>query len=194
MESPSENPFASPMVDDIVEANVVVAPDEQIRRDHIRHEKSIKTIGVLYILGSGFTFLICLVALPGLWELMTAGNVGGLELAIAFGVSAIIFGMAVLQVASGIGLFRLKNWARLPAGFFSALSMISVPIGTILGIYFLYLLLSKKGAYVCSDEYKRIIAVTPHVKIKTSWVAWTVLITLLILLAILVGVVVFEFA
>ena len=76
--------------------------------------------------------------------------------------------------------------------------MISFPIGTILGGYFLYLLLSKKGAYICSAEYKRIINATPQMKVRTSPVTRAILFaflaTLAVVLGIVIGIIVFEFA
>ena len=48
-------------------------------------------------------------------------------------------------------------------------------MGTLIGFYMLYLLLSKKGTMVFSPEYKEIIAQTPHMKYKTSPVVWIAL-------------------
>ncbi|MEZ6117950.1 MAG: hypothetical protein R3C28_15455 [Pirellulaceae bacterium] len=187
MESPSENPFASPMVDDIVEANFIDAPDEQVRRDHIRHEKSIKTIGGLYILGASLLLLVLVLTVREFVSRVTQGNLRPPEA----GFAVFLVAIGVLQFAVGVGLWKLQNWARYPGALFSAFSMISVPFGTILGGYFLYLLLSRKGAYVCSDEYKRIMAVTPHVKVTTSKVLLTVLFVLLAILVTIIGIAVF---
>jgi hypothetical protein len=56
--------------------------------------------------------------------------------------------------------------------------------GTIFGIYSIVLLSGAKGRYVFSDEYRRIIDATPHVKYRTSRAT---LIVLGILVAILIA-------
>ena len=61
--------------------------------------------------------------------------------------AAIGAGLGVFLILAGIldffiawGLFNLKNWARIVATIFSALSLFSFPVGTIVGIVVIYLL------------------------------------------------------
>jgi hypothetical protein len=75
----------------------------------------------------------------------------------------------------GIGVRGLKSWARIPAGILSSIGLLYLGLGTIVNAYILYLLFCQKGKTVFSDEYKRVIAETPHVKYRTSIVAWVVL-------------------
>ena len=47
-----ENPYAPPVAD-VVDAPSPLAPDvEQLRRDHVRHERALRSIGSLYWLSA----------------------------------------------------------------------------------------------------------------------------------------------
>jgi len=46
-------------------------------------------------------------------------------------------------IVTGIGLLRLRPWARILGIVLSALSLLMVPFGSLLGIYGLWVLLSK---------------------------------------------------
>ena len=59
-------------------------------------------------------------------------------------------------------------------------------MGTLINLYILVTVAGKKGHFVMTPEYHRIIAATPHVKRKTSVVTW-VLLTLFII--ILIGII-----
>lgn len=47
----------------------------------------------------------------------------------------IVFGVICLVIA--IGLLKLQNWARIVAMIFAVISLINIPIGTIIGIIIL---------------------------------------------------------
>lgn len=55
---------------------------------------------------------------------------------------------SVPSVVVGIGLLRLAPWARMVGIVLSALHLLSVPLGTALGIYGLWVLLSDETASV----------------------------------------------
>ena len=92
------------------------------------------------------------------------------------------FGIGILQAVTAIGLRRLQPWARIVAAILSTFGLLGIPIGTLIGAYFLYLLLSKKGSVVFSEEYKQVIAETPHLKYRTSKIVLVLLGLLLFLL------------
>jgi hypothetical protein len=56
--------------------------------------------------------------------------------------------------------------------FFAFLGLIAFPIGTIINAYILYLLLSAKGKYVFSADYRAVITATPHIRYKMSFIVW----------------------
>jgi len=149
----------------------VVSQSEEIRQEHIKHEASVKSIGLLYFLGAAFMFIFGLV---GLFT-STRGRSGPSTV-----IAVLFIGLAAGQLWVGIGVRALKGWARVAAGILSGIGLLGFPLGTLINGYILYLLFSKKGSMVFSEDYKRVIQETPHIKYRTSAVVW-------VLLAILLG-------
>lgn len=140
---------------------------EQMRKDHLKHEASIKSVGTLYLIGSAVWFFAGIVSLVLLSD--------GKEPLEAIGIAVVLFLLGVAQVWTGLGLRRLQKWARVPTGIMSGIGLLGIPIGTIINGYILYLVFSQKGKTVLSDEYLAVIAQTPHIKYRTSIVVWIVL-------------------
>lgn len=144
---------------------------EQIRREHIGHEASIKSVGELQMLGG---ILMGLISWFGLYSFATSNSSRTMGLA---GVGLVATGgMSVLFLWNGFGLRRLRPSARRAGVILSVVFMIvGFPIGTIINGYILWLLVSRKGKVVFSGEYQRIIAETPLVKFRTPVYAWVIL-------------------
>lgn len=149
---------------------------EEVRRAHISHEASVKSVGILYFLGAG-------VLVPAGAVLLFAPEAAQK----ATGFALMLLGG--FQLFCGIGIRKLRPWARIVAGVLSGIGLLGFPLGTIINGYILYLLFSKKGTTVFSEEYQRVIAATPHVKYRTSIIVW---IFLALLLLLIVGAVVFA--
>jgi hypothetical protein len=140
---------------------------EQIRKDHISHEASVKSIGLLYFLGGGALALLGILATFGVFSSGRAASAGfGAILVVVF------FGMGALQIWVGWGIRQLKPWARIASGVLSGIGLLGFPLGTLINAYILYLLFSKKGTTIFSPDYQRVIAETPHIKYKTSIIVW----------------------
>lgn len=157
---------------------------EEIRNEHIKHEASVKSIGVLYIIGA----VVLLVSGGFAVYAGTVVNTSRPGLArqpaffLGYGLAFICIGM--LQFAVALGIRRFKPWARVAGGILSGLGLvIGFPVGTIVNAYILYLLFSAKGRMVFSDEYREIVEQTPHVKYRTSIVVWIFLALLLVIAA-----------
>ena len=58
---------------------------------------------------------------------------------------AFVVAMSLPAIIIGYGLFRKAPWSRIAGIVLSVISLISVPFGTILGIYGLWVLFSKDG-------------------------------------------------
>ena len=181
-----DNPYRAPQAEigyvPVEDASLSEA--ERIRRAHIGHEASLKSLGVLFFLGG----LAALAWTVGLVSVTVANQRTLMGQTYLIVLLVIVVALIPLQFISAVGLMRLAPWSRAPAAIVSAISLLNVPCGTILGAYFLYLLVSRKGALVLSREYREIIRQTPHVKYRTSKSAWIVL---AILVAALVGLFIF---
>ena len=153
------NPYSAPTaaVEDVTPG--VDAYAEATRREHIDHEASIQSIGLLYYFGG---FSLAVAALVSLF--------GALDGLVRLGMLALLAVLAVLMFAMGRGLRALKPGIRIPAIVFAAIGLLGFPVGTLINAYVLYLLLSKKGRMILSPEYADIVAATPHIKYQTSWV------------------------
>lgn len=118
-------------------------------RDHVR------ILAILNIVFGGIALLIgaCFLLFFGglgvfasianqndpdaLFAIPVLGAIGG----IVFVALAII---SVPQIIGGIGLLKGQPWARILMIVLSALSLMSIPIGTALGVYGLWVLLNEE--------------------------------------------------
>lgn len=178
--SQSENPYTE-------EYNPFQAPEnpsdpaglggtqaEAIRNAHLSHEASVKSVGALYMIGG----VLCLAA-SGLFLFVRQGpgtEIGGMFMFILLPV------IGIVQFATAFGLRGLQGWARIPTGLFSGLGLLSFPVGTLINGYILYLIFSAKGSMVFSEDYREIMAQTPHIKYRTSIIVKIVLFLLLALI------------
>jgi hypothetical protein len=158
------NPYAPPEADVEDVPSGLHADAERIRREHINHETSVKSIGCLFLLGGIALLMLGVGALAG-GAPMDPELRGSGAAAI---MGAVFVVMALIYLATAVGLQKLQPWARVLAAIFCGLSLINLPVGTIIGAYCLYLLLGAKGSMVFSTPYKHVISVTPHVKYKHS--------------------------
>ena len=168
--APGANPYAIPATA-IVDASLAAGSDaETIRKKFLSHEASVKSVGLLYWLGSIFVLIAAgMYLFMGIALLSEQEAAAGITMLIAAPIALVI---AVLQMFLAVGIRKLKPWARICAIVLSAIGLIGFPIGTLISAYILYLMVSKKGIYVFSDEYKQVIAATPHLKYKTSLIVW----------------------
>ncbi len=170
----------SPPKAEVRDGGVVSAEAVEIRTKHINHEAGVKSIGTLYYLGAigvivaGFAGLFTgAVLFPGFGKDGMAGMI----------FAVFLLALGGLQFWLARGLRGLKSWARIPTGVLAVLGLLGFPFGTLINAYILYLLFSKKGNMVFSDEYQGVIAATPEIKAKTSIIVWIFLGLLVLLVA-----------
>lgn len=114
----------------------------------------VKVLGALYLVLSACFLLMAfflLVVMGG-----TAGIVGAAADAEDAAIAIPVLGIAGTALAifltafalpgliAGYGLLKFKPWARILTIVLSALNLINVPLGTILGAYGLWVLLSRE--------------------------------------------------
>lgn len=98
------------------------------------------TAAILLVIFGGVTGIIGMNAPPE--EAMVAMPiVGGIGLVIVFIATV----LSVPSIAAGAGLLSFKPWARTLTLVLSGIQLIHVPIGTALGFYGFWVLLSREG-------------------------------------------------
>jgi hypothetical protein len=186
------NPFAPPRArigDRAAQADGPIDDQaERIRRLHLSHEASVKAVGVLGYLASGFCGFIVVI-----FPLMAPdfGRVNPISTSMRISVVAFYGALCAVAFALGYGLRLLQAWARWTTMILSMLALMyclmvivillgfaigPVPSGVVplligLGLilaYFFYLMVAPKGAVVFSAEYQRVIAATPEIRTRTS--------------------------
>ncbi|MGE9295746.1 MAG: hypothetical protein ACQKBV_05605 [Puniceicoccales bacterium] len=138
--------------------------EEEIRQDHIKHEASLKSIGFLYLLGG------VLATVGGVAGVIGMAANGDDSFMLIFMALYAVLGVLIILLARGIR--KLKRWTRIPATILACLGLLNIPIGTLINGYILWLIWSRKGKMVFSEEYQDVIEKTPHIKYKTPLVVW----------------------
>jgi len=115
-------------------------------------EGHVKAVAIIYIV------LGCLGACAGLLMLVIFGGIAGAGMAsgeadgeAAAGVFGLLGGflfvviliVSLPSILAGWGLLNRKSWARILTIILAALNLLSIPIGTIIGIYALWVMLNK---------------------------------------------------
>ena len=156
---------------------------EEVRRQHINHETSVKSFGLLYLFAGSFIILMGVI-----------GTVANREThpKVRITIAAILISLGLFLFLVGTGIRKLKSWARIPAGIFSGIGLILLswaklsteifsginlilfPLVTGISAYILYLVFCKKGSTVFSPQYQRVIADTPQIKYKISIIVWII--------------------
>jgi hypothetical protein len=113
----------------------------------------VKVLGVLQII---FGVVALLFALGGSMILGLLSNVanhngdpdsaaGSLVLGLAGIAAGIFFGViGAAQIICGIGVLKFQSWARIVGIICCGFSLFSVPLGTIFGVYGLWVLFNKE--------------------------------------------------
>ena len=110
-------------------------------------ERRIRVVGTLYIALGVFGVLASLV----LFVTMASGayipkyqNPGEMKLALTVaGVTLLLLSLA--SIIGGTGLLQHRSWARPLVIFLAAFNLLSFPLGTIVGIYALWVLLKPEA-------------------------------------------------
>jgi hypothetical protein len=122
----------------------------------------VKVLAVLYLVFSGLFLLSALLLLVFLGGAATIVGTAAPseEAAIAIpiiGLTGIALGVFLLALAlpgliAGWGLLNFRPWARILTIVLSAINLLNVPVGTVLGLYGLWVLLSKDTEPLFTDS------------------------------------------
>ena len=70
----------------------------------------------------------------------------------------IALALSIPGIIGGWGLLKSKSWARILMIVLSALNLINIPIGTLLGIYGLWVLLSRDTELLFREPSPRVVS------------------------------------
>jgi hypothetical protein len=116
-------------------------------------ETHVKVLGVLQIALGALSllaaFIITIVVMGGVGAMGFSGDPDAQRAMPFVGLigTAIVTLLVVTSVPSiitGIGLLRLRPWARIVGIVLSVLSLMMIPFGTIVGVYGIWVLFSKE--------------------------------------------------
>ncbi|MFH1234029.1 MAG: hypothetical protein V1493_00235 [Candidatus Diapherotrites archaeon] len=99
----------------------------------------------IILLGSAFASMIPGMTLTGTNGQVDAAAAGGIFGAIIGVIGIIVLVLAILSLLVGWFLLKGKNWARWVAIVLGVLSLLNIPIGTLIGIVTIYFLLIDKA-------------------------------------------------
>ena len=106
---------------------------------------AVKIIAILYWVGAALGIITGIAMIFGGSFLGSMMPTGGGFMAGLFAIwGLILFVIGVVNIFVGLGLWKFKNWARIVAIVFAVISLLSFPIGTIIGIAIIYLLVFEK--------------------------------------------------
>ncbi len=178
--SVQSNPYAPPTahVDDVVGHS---SESESIRREHIKHEASILSVGMLYYLGAA------VAALGGVGIVVASLTEEQTDVAVFAGLGVAYVAFAVLAIFVARGIRAYRPWARITAIVLGFIGLLGFPVGTLVNAYILYLMMSAKGKRIFAPDYPAIVAATPHIRYRTSIIVWIALGLVLAVIATLIG-------
>jgi hypothetical protein len=107
----------------------------------------VKILGVLHIvLGSlgVIAAMVIMLVFGGIAALVPTDMPPALIGAIGMAIVVVLLALSVPGLIIGVGLLQFRPWARIAGIIISALDLIHVPFGTALGIYGLWVLLTRE--------------------------------------------------
>ena len=121
--------------------------------------KHVTILGILFI---SFGCLLCVGGIVVNLVVPMAGNISGNDVAMritsiigdTLGILLVIFSMP--SIIGGIGLLKRKYWARILILVLCFLSLLSIPFGTALGIYGIWILLKSETVEIFNQTQQEI--------------------------------------
>lgn len=119
-------------------------------------ESHVKVLGLLYILAGGFGGLAGIVFFLLLAGPSAAAAYGPISGYMISGWMILMLILTIPTIIVGVGLLNLYRWSRSAATIIAILELLNFPIGTALGIYALWVLLSPETDPLFSPRFNQI--------------------------------------
>ena len=97
-------------------------------------------LSALAILVGGFIFVL----LAGIGFVSHDGDASAVLSTIGFIIGGFLTIISIPGIIGGIGLLKRKEWARILVLVISALQLINIPIGTVIGAYSIWVLVQQE--------------------------------------------------
>lgn len=155
------NPYAPPESTPAPVPTDGLTAMERDRTLHRVHEARVRILGIAFMVQGGLrvlTLLAMAFALVADADYMENDWLGASIGAAFYAVTG------ALSLVGGWALHQLKPWGRGFGFVMFLLSLISIPVGTLLSIWGAILLLTSKGRRVFSPDYAAVRAATPHLR------------------------------
>ena len=117
--------------------------------------KHVMILGILFI---SFSCLLCVGGIVFSFVIPMAGNISGNDVAmritsiIGDALGTVLIIMSMPGIVGGIGLLKRKYWARILILVLCFLSLLSIPFGTALGIYGIWILLKSETVEIFNPK------------------------------------------
>ena len=121
--------------------------------------KHVTILGILFI---SFSCLLCVGGIVFSLVIPMAGNISGNDVAmritsiIGETLGTVLIILSMPGIVGGIGLLKRKYWARILILVLCFLSLLSIPFGTALGIYGIWILLKSETIEIFNPTQQEI--------------------------------------
>jgi len=116
-------------------------------------KKHIELLGILHLVYGGLALFLaafCFMLLSGIGFLTHDALAMSILGTIGMVVCIVITVLAIPGIIAGIGLLKMKAWARIVAIIVGCLNLLHFPFGTALGVYTLWVLLNDESRTLLS--------------------------------------------
>jgi hypothetical protein len=118
-------------------------------------ESHVKVLGLLYILMGGFGGLASAIFFGLFAGPSAAASYGPMAGYMVTGWMYMMLALTIPAIVVGIGLLSFRPWARSLGAIIAILELVNFPLGTALGIYALWVLLSAETDPLFSPRFNQ---------------------------------------
>ena len=119
-------------------------------------ETHVKILGLLYILAGGFGGLVSLIFFLLMSGPSNAAAYGPVSGYMVTGWMMLMLVIAVPTIVVGIGLLGFQRWARVSATIIAIFELLNFPLGTAMGVYALWVLMSAETDPLFNPRFKEV--------------------------------------
>ncbi len=106
----------------------------------------------IFLVIAGFIFLL----LTGIGVSVHDATVSGVLFIVGTGVAALLGLLGIPGVIAGVGLLARQTWARILAIVVAVLGLLNFPLGTLIGLYTLWVLLQDTASSYFTRQNQRV--------------------------------------